>query len=268
MNENAPLLIAHDGPITVLTLHRPTVLNALNAAVLDALAQYMERLRHTPKTRAVVITGSGEKAFCAGADLNELAGLDATAAHDVLARGQSVLRAIERAPVPVIAAVNGLALGGGFELVLACTFAVMAEDARLGLPETGLGLMPGFGGTQRLARAIGTARAAHVMLTGHRIDADAAYAQGLTPVPPVDGDVLGTAVELARQIATRGPRAVRGVLTALRAGTDQGLDSGLALETALAAQLTAGAEAAEGIAAFRDHRAPSFADLSASEGTS
>jgi enoyl-CoA hydratase len=268
MNGDAPLLIAEDGPVTVLTLNRPTVFNALNASVLDALAQYLERLRHTPKTRVVVITGSGEKAFCAGADLNELAGLNTAAAHDLLAHGQRVLRSVERAPVPVIAAVNGLALGGGFELVLACTFAIMAENARLGLPETGLGLMPGYGGTQRLARAIGTARAAHMMLTGHRIDADSAYFHGLTPVPPVDGDVPAAAVDLAEQIAARGPRAVRNVLTAMRAGTDQGLDSGLALETALAAQLTAGAEAAEGIAAFRDHRTPSFADLAPSEGTS
>jgi enoyl-CoA hydratase len=267
MTEPPVVLIEEDGPITILTLNRPAVLNALNKDVVENLARCLARARQTPTTRALVITGSGDRAFCAGADLNELTGLDEAAAHDTLAAGQRVLRAMERSPIPVIAAVNGLALGGGFELMLACTFAVIAEGAGLGLPETGLGLIPGYGGTQRLARAIGTARAAHVMLTGHRIDAASAYRQGLTPVPPIAGDVRAAAVDLARSIASRGPRAVRAVLTAMRTGADAGLDGGLALETALAAQLTAGAEAAEGITAFRERRQPIFADPSPAEGT-
>jgi enoyl-CoA hydratase len=261
-----PVLIEHDGPVTVLTLHRPAALNALNGALLIRLEQALDDVRRSTGTRAVVVTGSGERAFSAGADLGELAGLETSAAYDMLSRGQRVLRALERSTVPVIAAVNGVALGGGFELVLACTFPVLSTRARLGLPETGLGLMPGYGGTQRLTRAVGTARAAHLMLAGHRLDAASAHAIGLTPVAPVDGDVCAAAVEIAHTIAGRGPRAVGATLTALRAGADVGLDAGLALETALAAQLTAGPEAAVGIAAFHERRTPVFADRTPIEG--
>jgi enoyl-CoA hydratase len=268
MTDTPVVLLEEEGPVTIVTLNRPAVLNALNRDVFAALTGHLERARRNPATRALVITGSGDRAFCAGADLNELSGLDTDTAYRVLSRGQGVLRAIERAPFPVIAAVNGVALGGGFELALACTLTVVARQAKLGLPETGLGLMPGYGGTQRLTRVIGPARAAHVMLTGHRIDAESAHAYGITPVPPVDGGVRETAVELARTIATRGPRAVRAVLTSLRGGADTGLDAALAHETALAAQLTSGTEAAEGIAAFTHRRTPVFADIAHPEETS
>ena len=252
------LLVERDGPVATVTISRPRVHNALNAQVLADLDRTLAELV-AEGVRAVVLTGSGTRAFSAGADLDELAGLSAQQAHTVLGAGQQVVARIERAPVPVIAAVNGLALGGGFELVLACTFAVLADTAALGLPETGLGLVPGYGGTQRLARRVGQPVAAHAMLTGERIPADRAHALGLTPVPPVPVEaVVDTAQQIARQVATRGPRAVQAVLLALRHGADVPLEAGLALETALAGLVTGGEEAAEGIAAFRARRPPAF----------
>jgi enoyl-CoA hydratase len=245
-----------DGIVTA-RLERPDVLNALNADVLAALDRLLAGLG--PDDRVVVLTGTGSRAFSAGADLDELAGLDAAAAHDVLSAGQAVVARVEASPVPVIAAVNGLALGGGFELALACTFMVLADSAELGLPETGLGLVPGYGGTQRLAARVGAPVAAFTMLTGERITAERAHALGLTPVPPVRGDELhATANDLARRIADRGPRAVRAALLALRRGLDAPLDTGLALESALAGIAVGSAEATEGVAAFRERRRPSF----------
>lgn len=258
MSGAAVLEVDRDGPVVTIRISRPDVHNALNARVLRDLDAAVAGLP-ADGARAIVLTGTGKRAFSAGADLDELAALSADDAYDVLGAGQAVVGRIERCPVPVIAAVNGLALGGGFEVMLACTFAVLAENAQLGLPEAGLGLMPGYGGTQRLARRVGQPVAAHTMLTGARIPADRAYALGLTPVPPVPvDDVLVTAQDLAAQVAARGPRAVRAVLLALRHGADAPLETGLAFETALAGLVTGGAEAAEGIAAFKARRPPRF----------
>jgi enoyl-CoA hydratase len=252
------LVVERQGPIAVVRIDRPQVHNALNARVLRDLDAAVAGLS-AEGVRAIVLTGTGTRAFSAGADLDELAGLTAEQAHDVLGAGQEVIARIERSPVPVIAAVNGLALGGGFELVLACTFAVLADGAQLGLPEAGLGLMPGYGGTQRLARYVGRPVAAHTMLTGERIPAGRAFALGLTPVPPVPVEsVVDSARELALRIAARGPRAVRAVLLALRHGADVPLEAGLAFESALAGVITGGEEAVEGIAAFRGKRPPAF----------
>ncbi|MPY85483.1 MAG: enoyl-CoA hydratase/isomerase family protein [Actinophytocola sp.] len=252
-----PLVLERQGPIAELRINRPLQHNALNADVLRKLDCAIATLT-ADDVRAIVLTGTG-RAFSAGADLDELAGLTADQAYDVLSTGQAVISRIERSPVPVVAAVNGLALGGGFELVLACTFAVMGETAQLGLPETGLGLMPGYGGTQRLARRVGSPVAAYTMITGERISADRAYALGLTPVPPVPADsVADSARDLARRISTRGPRAVRAALLALHHGADAPLEAALAVETALAGVVTGSDEAVEGIAAFKGRRAPSF----------
>lgn len=248
----------HDDEIVRVRLDRPQVHNTLNSQVLAELDGVLRDVAESD-ARAVVLTGTGTRAFSAGADLDELAGVDAVAAHKLLSAGQAVLSRLEAYPIPVIAAVNGLALGGGFELALACTFMVMAESAELGLPETGLGLIPGYGGTQRLARRVGLPVAAHTILTGERITAERAHTLGLAPVPPVPDDQLVAVVEaLALRIASRGPQAVRSALLALRHGSDGGLSAGLALESALAGLVTGSAEAAEGIAAFRERRTPSF----------
>jgi enoyl-CoA hydratase len=214
-----------------------------------------------PSVRVVVVTGAGEKAFSAGADLKELAGMSSDRAHETARTGQQVMRELERSAVPVIAAVNGVALGGGFELVLAATFPVLSTRASLGLPESGLGLIPGYGGTQRLPRAVGAHTAAHLMLTGARLDADRAYQLGLTPVPPVPPEeLMAAATEIAQTIAAQGPLAVRSILAALDGGRDASLDAGLQLETGLAALAIGGAESDEGIAAFLQRRPANFAD--------
>lgn len=253
----ANLTVSARGGITVLTINRPDRLNALNRAVVESLDSALSQALDQSSTRAVVITGSGDRAFSAGADLDELADLDISTAYDIISAGQAVFARIERAPVPIIAAVNGLALGGGFELVLACTLPVLANTAKLGLPENGLGLIPGYGGTQRLQRLAGPVVAAHVMLTGARLDAQRAYELGLTPLPPVPPEeVLDTALNLAEQIAGRGPRATTAILQALRRTAPTVED--LAHESALAAIALAGHEGAEGIAAFRQRRSPRF----------
>lgn len=255
------------GQVAILTISRPQAMNALNADVLAGLRTGVERAIADPRLRALVITGEGKRAFCAGADLKELQGLDAAAAEGIFHRGQAAMRAIESAPIPIIAAVNGVALGGGFELALACTLVVVHREASLGLPETGLGLMPGYGGTQRLTRRIGSARAALVMLTGARLSAEDAYHDRIAAVRPTD-DALGAAIEIGEQIAAQGPRAVRAVLTAMRQAAASGLEAGLELETALASQLPFGVEGAEGISAFLDRRTPNFPDFDTAGGLS
>jgi enoyl-CoA hydratase len=255
------LISERAGAITTLTINRPEALNALNAEVLEALTDAAVEASRTPAVRAVIITGAGEKAFSAGADLKELAGMGPDRAHEMLSSGQRVFRSLERSSVPIIAAVNGVALGGGFELVLASTFAVCSTRASLGLPESGLGLIPGYGGTQRLPRAIGQRAAAHLMLTGTRLDGNRAYELGLSPTPPVEpGDLLATATAIAQKLAEQGPLAVRAILHALEVGRDAPLDAGLGVETGLAALAVAGAESIEGIAAFLERRPARFAD--------
>ena len=260
------VLVEQVGAVITLTINRPEAYNALNADVLAALRDAVRSAEADPSVRAVVVTGAGEKAFSAGADLKELAGMSSDRAHEVMRCGQQVMRELERAALPVIAAVNGVALGGGFELALAVTFPVLSTRATLGLPESGLGLIPGYGGTQRLPRAVGAQTAAHLMLTGARLDADRAYQLGLTPVPPVPpAELLATATAIAQKIAAQGPRAVRSILAALDGGRDGSLAAGLQIETGLAALAIGGAESDEGIAAFLDRRPANFADLGSEE---
>jgi enoyl-CoA hydratase len=245
------------GAFKWVTLNRPAVHNALDGSVFEALDGVCAGAEADPDLRVLLLTGAGPKAFSAGADLDELAGRDVDSAHRILARGRAVLDRIAALPVPVIAAVNGVALGGGFELALACTFIVAADNAGFGLPETGLGLMPGYGGTQRLPAAIGRAAALRIMLTGDRLSATEAHAGGLLALPPVPaGELRGTCEGLARKIASRGPLATTRVLEAVRARDVLG--SGLDHELLLAAMAVGSDEAAEGIAAFKERRTPSF----------
>ncbi|OZD68976.1 crotonase [Rhodococcoides fascians] len=253
------LLHERVGPIVTLTIHRPEAYNALHSKLLDELVAAVAESAVDPAVRAVVITGSGVKAFSAGADLKELADMGLARSRAVMAAGQRAFRTIEALPIPVVAAVNGLALGGGFELVLASTFPILSERASLGLPESALGLIPGYGGTQRLPRAVGQRVAAHLMLTGSRLDAARAYELGLTPVPPVVPDkLMAVASDVAFMIADQGPQAVRSILQALEIGRDAPLDAGLTAETDLAASAIAGEESAEGISAFLGKRPARF----------
>jgi enoyl-CoA hydratase len=258
MNDHLIKVEPH-GRVAVVRINRPQVHNALNAQVLAKLDSAIDALGSDGAMRAVVITGSGAKAFSAGADLDALSSMDVHQAHTFLRDGQHVMRRIERSPIPVIAAVNGVALGGGFELVLSCGFAVLSANASLGLPEAGLGLIPGFGGTQRLVRAVGPAVARHLMLTGRRVDAARAYELGLTVLPPIAPDeLLSAALAVAQEIAQRGPQACRSILRVVEEGQDAPLETGLALEAALAAMAVAGAESTEGIEAFLGRRTPNF----------
>ncbi len=258
MSENF-VAVERDGAVATVRINRPEVHNAVNAAILSRLGAEIAELAETRSIRAIVLTGTGEKAFSVGADLDELAGLSVEEATPLMRAGQAVMRGIERCPVPVVAAVNGLALGGGFELVLACSFAVVSTRAAFGLPEAGLGLIPGYGGTQRLTRVVGPAVARHAMLTGHRIAADRAYQLGIAVLPPVEpAELTRLALTTAMRVAARGPNACRAIIDAVDAGVNGGLEVGLALETRLAAMAIGGTESTEGVAAFKQKRPPDF----------
>jgi enoyl-CoA hydratase len=255
--EDAVLIAEQRGAVRYLTLNRPEVLNALNANVFTALEEQLARMSSDPGTRTVVITGAGDRAFSAGADLDELTGLDPVDRRALLERGQRVFRSLETLGIPVIAAVNGYALGGGFELALACTLIVAAESARFGLPEVGLGLIPGYGGTQRLPRAVGSRAALGMILTGEQIGAARADELGILSQPPFPDDDLHEVVgSLADSISGKSPRAASLILKAV--GYADGLDASLAHETTLAALAAASGDAEEGIAAFREKRTPRF----------
>lgn len=243
--------------VRYLTLNRPRVLNALNANVFGSLEAELGKIATDPGTRAVVLTGAGERAFSAGADLDEITGLDPVDVRNLLGVGQRVLRALERLGKPVVAAVNGYALGGGFELALSCSLIVGAERARFGLPEAGLGLIPGYGGTQRLPRLVGRQAALKLMLTGERIVAARAHELGLLCQALVpDDELLTVAGGLAEEMATCSPKSVTLILESM--GSSDGLDKGLAHETTLAALAASSEDAAEGVAAFREKRKPDF----------
>jgi enoyl-CoA hydratase len=249
----------HFDAVCVLTINRPKAFNALTAQVVSDLVDAVNKAALDPAVHAVVITGVGDKAFSAGADLKELRTMDLQRAREVMTAGQHAFRDIETAAVPVITAVNGLALGGGFELVLASSFPVLSQNASLGLPEASLGLIPGYGGTQRLPDAIGFRAATHLMLTGARLSAGRAFDLGLTPVPPTAPDeLMPTALDIARSISEKGPDAVRAILHAVQVGRDVSLDVGLAVETESAAVAIAGKESTEGITAFLEKRPASF----------
>jgi enoyl-CoA hydratase len=248
-----------DGDVLLLTLNRPEVHNALNGALLAEIRSVVTGARADDTLRSIVITGAGSRAFSAGADLDELTGLEHEASREVLLRGQEVFRCIEQSPVPVIAAVNGLAIGGGFELALACAFIVASDNASFGLPESGLGLIPGYGGTQRLPRLIGKQAALHVMLTGDRLPAARAYDLGLLPLPPVPLEELaGLASSMTAKIAARGRVSSRRILAAVDRGRDLPLDAALEFEAVLAGDALASAEAREGIQAFKERRPARF----------
>ncbi|HRP98839.1 MAG TPA: enoyl-CoA hydratase/isomerase family protein [Terrimesophilobacter sp.] len=248
------------GPISVISLDRPTVHNALNREVIEQLGAAHAALSADDLVRAVIITGTGDRAFSAGADLDELRGLGIDQADRVLAEGHRVFSQIEDSRLPIVAAVNGLALGGGFELALACTFMIASNNARFALPEAGLGLIPGYGGTQRLPRAIGAPAALHLMLTGDRISAGRAFELGLLPVPPVPPeDLMSTAWEVAVTLTTKGPRAMAAIKTAVFAAGTENRREALRLERQLAAAAIASDEGDEGVAAFFDRRPPDFA---------
>jgi enoyl-CoA hydratase len=245
-------------PLARVTLSRPAKLNALNRATLEELSRVFGHLRGLEGLRAVILTGAGEKAFAAGADIAEIAALDPLAARGFSQAGNDLFRLIELFPVPVVCAINGFALGGGCELAMACTLRLASENAHLGQPEVKLGLIPGYGGTQRLARLIGRGPALEMLLAGDPISAAEALRLGLVNHVVPQAELLPAAEALARKIAANAPRAVEFCLEAVRRGLDMGLEEGLALEANLFALSCSTEDMKEGTRAFLEKRAPRF----------
>jgi len=246
-----------DGILT-LTVNRPRELNALNADTMRELDAVFGELESDETVRGVIVTGAGAKAFVAGADIKELARETAASGRESSVRGQRVMRRIELCGKPVIAAINGFALGGGMELALACHLRIAAEGARMGLPEVKLGVIPGYGGTQRLARLIGKGRALELILTGGMIDAAEAHRIGLVNRVAPPGALLPTAESLIGEIVANGPLATRYAMLAVDRGLDSNLEVGLALETSLFGLLCATEDMKEGMNAFLEKRSPRF----------
>jgi enoyl-CoA hydratase len=256
------LLTLEDHPpyqIAIVTLNRPTVLNALSRLVLDELEQAFLFLRHHPTVRAILLTGAGDKAFAAGADINEFVHLDALSGEALALRGQFVFRLIESSSRPVIACINGFALGGGCELALACTIRLASSTARLGQPEVKLGIMPGYGATQRLPRIVGASAALKLILTGEIIPAEEALRIGLVNevVPP--DELMPRANAIAHAIAAQAPLAVAASLESVRRGLDLTLEDALALEAQIFGGLADTHDKNEGVDAFLTKRKPHFA---------
>jgi enoyl-CoA hydratase len=245
-----------DDGVALVTLNRPDQLNALNARLIGELSRAFRQARGDDAVRGVVITGAGEKAFAAGADIAEFAEMDALAGHRLSVRGQALLTAIESMPKPVVAAVNGYALGGGCEVALACHLRVANQRAQFGLPEVNLGLIPGYGGTQRLPRLVGRGVATELILMGERVPAQRAYEIGLVNRVVESGEVE-VAKDMVRAIASKAPIAVAMALSAVRSA-ELPLAHGLAQEAALFAQCCATEDFAEGVAAFLSRRTPEF----------
>jgi len=243
------------GGTVVLTLNSPPV-NVLSRPVLEALAARLSEAEEDPEARVVVLASAFEKAFAAGADIKEMANLNRTQAKVHGGRGQAVTRQIERLPLPVIAAVRGVALGGGCEVCLACDFIIASEDAQFGQPEINLGVMPGWGGTRRLPRRIGARAARQWIMTGRPVLAPEACSQGLVDRVVPRGEVLPTAMALAQELATKPPVALAGAKFALLQAIDASVDLGLSYELDLWSRLFGTEGQREGMRAFLEKRPP------------
>ena len=244
--------------ILIVTIDRPKVLNALNSQTVGEIERVFAAARDDASVKCVIVTGAGEKAFVAGADINELAQLTPVSGKETAERGQRVFLSIERFPKPVIAAVNGFALGGGCELALACHIRIASEKAQLGLPEVSLGVIPGYGGTQRMVRLLGKGKALELILTGDRVSAAEAERIGLVErVVPAE-QLMGVAEEVARKILSRGPLAVRAAIEAVVHGSDVAFEQGQVIEAALFGWLASSEDMREGLKAFLEKRTPQF----------
>ena len=241
-----------------VTIDRPKVLNALNAKTIEEIGQVFLQARTDDSVRCVILTGAGEKAFVAGADINELASMTPISGKFVSEQGQNVFLAIERFPKPVIAAINGFALGGGCELAMACHVRIASEKAQLGLPEVSLGIIPGYGGTQRMVRLVGKGKALELVCSGDRIGAVEAERIGLVnKVVPAD-QLASAAEEMAKKFASRSPVAIRAAIEVINAGSDMPFEEGQLLEATLFGLLCATEDMKEGMSAFLEKRPANF----------
>lgn len=240
--------------VGVLTVNRPEQMNALNRRVLEDLTAAVDMLAADPEIRVLVITGKGPKAFVAGADVAEMESFDQAMASEFARFGQSVFGKIEACPKPSIAAVNGYALGGGCELALACDIRIAAKNARFGQPEVGLGIIPGFGGTQRLARVVGRAAAMDLILSGRMVDADEALRVGLVSRVVPEGEALTEAMLFAQEIMKKSPYALGQAKKAILGGLALSLEDGLRLEETIFGECFAHHDQKEGMRAFLEKR--------------
>ena len=252
------LLFEKKDSVAYVTVNRPKVLNALNMATMEELRAAFHGIKNDPSTRVVILTGAGEKAFIAGADIGELAKQDPVLGKQYTQRGQSVLNLIENLGKPVLACINGFALGGGCEIAMACTLRLASKTARLGQPEVKLGIIPGYGGTQRLPRLVGKGRAMQLVLTGEMITAEEAYCIGLVNEVTEPAELLPRAQEWAAKIVSNAPLAVEFALEAINKGMETTLSQGLHLEATLFGICCATEDKKEGTAAFLEKRQAQF----------
>jgi enoyl-CoA hydratase len=252
------LTVERDDAVAIVTINRPKVLNALSLAMLGELEAAMTALGDDDAVRCVVITGAGEKSFVAGADINELATQSPVGGRSHALQGQQVLDTIETLGKPVIAAINGYALGGGCELAMACTLRIAADTARLGQPEINLGLIPGYGGTQRLARIVGSGRALELLLTGDQISATEAHRLGLVNRVVPAADLMSETRALAAVLAAKPPVAVRYILEAVNRGMQLPLREAEAFEATLFGLAASTDDMREGTSAFLQKRKAEF----------
>lgn len=255
---DSPLLIADDGAVRVITVNRPDKLNALDSATLDALHAAFDAAASDAAVKCVVLTGAGPKAFVAGADISQMHQLTPVQGRDFSQRGQRMMRRVEKMPKPVIAMINGFALGGGLELAMCCHLRVAADSARLGQPEINLGLIPGFGGTQRLLRLAGRAATLELCLVGTPVDAARALALGIVNRVVAAADLRDETMKLATQLASSAPLAMRGVIDCVNVGGECGIEEGLEYETAQFGLMFATHDMRQGTSAFLERRKPAF----------
>ena len=252
------ILFEKKNAIAYVTINRPKVLNALNMATMEDLRKAFHDIKNDASVRVVIVTGAGEKAFIAGADIGELSKNDAVAAKEYTHKGQSVLNLIENCGKPVIACLNGFALGGGCEIAMACTMRLASENAKLGQPEVKLGIIPGYGGTQRLPRLVGKGIAMQLVLAGEMITAQEAHRIGLVNEVTAPADLIPRAEAIAQKIIANAPLAVQYAMEAVNKGMEMTLQEGLYLEAVLFAVACATEDKKEGTTAFLEKRAAQF----------
>lgn len=259
MSEETPVSLTRHGRVAVLTIEREARMNALSRATLFAFGRYGRELANDPEVRAIVITGSGDKAFCAGADLKERQGMSENDVRTQVGLYRTELGPLANSPKPVIAAINGVAFGGGLELALVCDLRVASSKALLALPETGLGIIPGAGGTQRLPRIVGEARAKEMILLGRRLDAREALAWGLVNrVSPEGANVLEDTLAFIQPIAEGAPIAQTAALSAIDVSFEVPLDRGLELERVFYDETLRSEDRVEALRAFAEKRKAQF----------
>lgn len=254
----SPLLIETRDGIRTITVNRPDKLNALNSATLDALHQAFDEAAVDANVRVVVLTGAGEKAFVAGADISEMNGLTPVEGRDFSLRGQRMMRRVEKMPKPVIAAVNGFALGGGLELAMCCHLRIAGDNAKVGQPEINLGLIPGFGGSQRLLRLAGRAATLELCLVGAPINAERARELGIINRVVPAAELQAETMKLATQLANAAPLALRAMLDCVNIGGECGIEEGLEYESAQFGLVFSTEDMREGTGAFLEKRKPTF----------